>query len=47
LSMVAFLVALACCMLFNVAFARPWRWPWKLSILSFIVMFLARILFGP
>jgi hypothetical protein len=45
-SMVGVFVFLACFCLFNVAWARKWRWPGVLLILSFIALFAARILFG-
>ena len=45
-SMVALFVFLACFCLFNVALARPWRWPGLLLIVSFVAMFAARLLLG-
>lgn len=47
LSMVSLFVFLGCLALFNVALARPWRWPGRLSVLSFGALFVARFLFGP
>ena len=47
LSMVATFVFLASFFLFNVGLARPWRWPGKLFVLSFVALFVTRILFGP
>jgi hypothetical protein len=38
---------LSCFALFNVALARPWRWPGMLFVLSFVGMFVSRILLGP
>ena len=45
-SMVAMLVFLACFCLFNVALGRTWRWPGAMFALSFIALFVARLLFG-
>jgi hypothetical protein len=47
LSMVGLFLFLACLSLFNVALARAWRWPGRLSVLSFVALFVTRILFGP
>lgn len=33
--------------LFNVILARPWRWPWIAFLLSFVGLFLVRVIFGP
>jgi hypothetical protein len=38
---------LAAFSLFNVALARTWRWPGRLFVLSFVVLFVVRVLFGP
>lgn len=46
-SMVAVFVFFACFWLLNVALARPWRWPLKLFVLSFVALFASRLLFGP
>lgn len=46
-SMVGLFVFLGCFSLFNVALARPWRWPGRLSVLSFVALFATRLLFGP
>lgn len=46
-SMVSTFVFLASFFLFNVGLARPWRWPGKLFVLSFVALFATRILFGP
>lgn len=43
---VSLFVFLASFSLFNIAFARKWRWPAVLFALSFVAMFLSRILFG-
>jgi hypothetical protein len=45
-SMMAMFLFLACFACFNVAFARTWRWPGRLFILSFVALFATRILFG-
>jgi hypothetical protein len=45
-SMVAVFVFLACFSLFNVALARKWHWPLLLFIVSFVALFISRILFG-
>ena len=45
-SMVAVFVFLACFSLFNVALARTWRWPLRLFIVSFVALFVTRLLFG-
>jgi hypothetical protein len=46
LSMVGVFVFFGCFWLFNVAFARKWRWPGWLFALSFVMLFVTRILFG-
>ena len=46
LSMMSLFVFLACFCLFNVAFARKWRWPGWLFVVSFVMLFVTRILFG-
>lgn len=46
LSMAATFVFLASFCLFNVALARPWRWPGKLFVVSFVALFATRLLFG-
>ncbi len=38
--------ALGAFCLFNVILARPWRWPGLAFVLSFVVLFLVRVLFG-
>lgn len=45
--MIAVFVTLACFCFFNVALMRTWRWPGRLFILSFVTLFVARILLGP
>jgi hypothetical protein len=45
--MILVFLFLTCFALFNVALARQWRWPGRLFILSFISLFVTRILFGP
>ena len=45
-SMVTVFAGLSCFCLFNVALARPWRWPGWLFIVSFIAMFASRLMFG-
>jgi hypothetical protein len=44
---VALFVFLAAFSLFNVALARAWRWPGRLFVLSLVLLFVARIAFGP
>jgi hypothetical protein len=44
---VALFVFLAAFCLFNVALARAWRWPGRMFVLSFVALFVVRILFGP
>jgi hypothetical protein len=46
-SMIAIFVALASFSLFNVGLGRPWGWPAKLFLVSFVSLFLTRVLFGP
>lgn len=46
-SMIGLFVFLACFSLFNVALARPWRWPGKLFLLSLAALFVTRFAFGP
>jgi hypothetical protein len=43
----AMLFFLACFCAFNITLLLKWRWPGKFFILSFIGLFLVRILFGP
>ena len=43
---VSLFVFLASFSLFNIALARKWRWPAVFFVLSFIAMFVSRILFG-
>lgn len=45
-SMVALFVFLASFFLFNVALGRRWRWPGLGFVLSFVALFVTRILFG-
>lgn len=45
-SIILLFAALTAFCLFNIMFARPWRWPGKLFIASFIAMFVTRILWG-
>ncbi len=46
MSMVAMFVFLAAFCLFNVALGRTWRWPGVLFVVSFVSLFVTRILFG-
>lgn len=46
-SMIGVFVFLAAFFLFNVALHRPWRWPGLGFVLSFVALFVTRILFGP
>jgi hypothetical protein len=46
-SMVALFVFLALFSLFNVAFKRPWRWPGLGIIVSFVALFVTRVVLGP
>lgn len=46
-SMVALFLCLACFFLLNVALHKRWRWPAVGFVLSFIALFVTRILFGP
>lgn len=46
-SMIALFVSLACFCLFNVALARPWRWPGRLFVVSFVALFASRLTWGP
>lgn len=46
LSIVSTFVSLASFCLFNVGLGRPWRWPGKFFVLSFVAVFATRILFG-
>jgi hypothetical protein len=43
----ALFVFLSAFFLFNVALGRPWRWPGRLFVLSLVLLFVARIAFGP
>jgi hypothetical protein len=45
-TMILVFVFLSCFALFNVALARQWRWPGRLFVLSFVGMFVVRIVFG-
>lgn len=45
-SMVAMFLSLGCFSLFNIGMARPWRWPGICFVVSFVLMFVARIAFG-
>lgn len=45
-SMIAVFLSLACFSLFNVGMARQWRWPGICFVVSFVVMFVARMAFG-
>lgn len=47
LSMVGMLAFMGAFWLFNVAFARRWRWPGLMFVVSFVALFATRILFGP
>lgn len=44
---IALFFFLACFGLFNVAFGRTWRWPGRLFVVSLVMLFVVRILFGP
>lgn len=46
-SMIAVFGSLAAFFLFNVALHRPWRWPGLGFVLSFVALFVTRVLFGP
>ena len=46
-SMVAVFVFLASFSLFNVALGRTWRWPAMFFVVSFVALFVTRIVFGP
>ncbi len=46
-SMVAIFVGLASFSLFNIALARSWRWPGRLFVVSFVALFVFRLLLGP
>ena len=46
LSMVSLFVFLASFSLFNVALGRKWRWPGVLFVISFLLLFATRIIFG-
>jgi len=46
-SMIALFVCMASFFLFNVALHRRWRWPGVGFVLSFISLFITRILLGP
>lgn len=47
LAAAALFLFLACFCAFNVALLLKWRWPGRCFVLSFVALFLARILFGP
>jgi hypothetical protein len=38
---------LGCFSLFNVGLGRTWRWPGVLFILSFVALFVTRVVWGP
>jgi hypothetical protein len=46
ISMIAVFAFLASFSLFNVGLGRTWRWPGKLFVVSFVALFVTRILFG-
>jgi len=46
LSMVVLFVCLASFSFFNVGLGCRWRWPGRLFVLSFVSLFVTRILFG-
>lgn len=46
-STVALFVFMSCFWLFNVGMARKWRWPAALFVVSFVALFVTRVLFGP
>jgi hypothetical protein len=46
-SMIASFVFLSCFSLFNVALARTWRWPGRLFVAAFVLIFVTRIVLGP
>lgn len=46
-SVIAVFGSLAAFFLFNVALHRPWRWPGLGFVLSFVALFVTRVLFGP
>lgn len=47
LAAAASLFFLACFCVFNVTLLSKWRWPGRFFVLSFVVLFMVRILFGP
>jgi hypothetical protein len=47
MSMMAVFVGLTCFCLFNIALGRAWRWPGLLFAVSFVLLFVVRILLGP
>jgi hypothetical protein len=47
MNMVLMFVFLGCFCLFNIALARPWRWPGVLFVVSFVGLFVVRIVFSP
>jgi hypothetical protein len=46
-SMVAMFAFIALFSLFNVTFRRTWRWPGLGIVVSFVALFVSRILLGP
>ena len=46
-SMIALFAFMTCFCLFNVALARPWRWPGLCFLVTLALMFVTRIAFGP
>ena len=47
LSMICLFVSMSCFWLFNVGMGRRWKWPAVWFGLSFVLMFVARIVLGP
>lgn len=46
LSMIAMFMFMASFSLFNVGLGRAWRWPGTLFVVSFVALFVTRIMFG-
>ena len=47
INIIALFFFLGCFSLFNITLARKWRWPGIFFVLSFVSLFVTRILFGP
>ena len=46
-AVIALFVFLASFSLFNVALGRKWRWPGVMFVVSFVALFVARVVLGP